>query len=97
MLGALVVTQAIDVREVARLRGANIMQRGTRCDGGGGVASQAKAVQRASLQLALEQGNRIIGAEGPGIEAGFGTDGVESCAERFGRKRGKERCLRRQQ
>ena len=48
MLGALVVAEPVDVREVAGLRGADVMQRGAGSDGGGGVAGEAEAIERAA-------------------------------------------------
>ncbi len=55
MLGALVVAQAIDVRKIACLRGADVVQRCAGGDGGGGMAREAEAVERARLQLPLEE------------------------------------------
>ena len=45
MLGALVVAQAVDVRKIACLRGADIVQCGAGGDGGCGMAGEAEAIE----------------------------------------------------
>ncbi len=71
------------------------MQCGAGGDGGGGVAGEAEAIERASAELAFEQGNGVVGAEGPVVEARLGADGIEGCGRWFRRGRaGKSERLR---
>ncbi len=87
MLGALVVAQAINVRKITRLRGADVVQRCAGGDGGGGMAGEAEAVEGARMQLPLKERQGVVGAEGPGVETRLGADGIERRGKRFGGKR----------
>ena len=93
MLGALVVAQAIDVREIAELRGADVMQCSAGGDGSGRMAGEAKAIERASAELAFEQGDSVVGAEGPCVETCLGADGIEGCGNGFDGESGEERAF----
>ena len=70
------------------------MQCGAGCDGGRRMPCEAEAVEGSGLQLPFEQRDRVVGAEGPGIQAGLGTDGIKSGAERLRRQRREEGSLR---
>src|SRR5882757_5440731 len=57
------------------------------------MACETKAIERARLQLPLEQRDGVVRAEDPCIQTGLGADGIERRAEGFRRQRREEGSL----